>query len=167
VKLETASVRTPAGDFRLAGHEKGLCVAGFSESWPRLVEDLSNRFGEVTFEKGRDVFGAVAALNRYLEGDLDALDEIAVDTGGTPFQQKVWQALREIPAGRTWSYRDLAKKIGNPAATRAVGAANGRNPVSVVVPCHRVVAADGSLWGYGGGLERKRWLLQHERAILV
>jgi methylated-DNA-[protein]-cysteine S-methyltransferase len=167
MKLETATVDTPAGALRLAGHEKGLCAVGFPESWPRLVEDLKSRFGEVTFEKSRDVFGAVSALRRYLGGELDALDGIAVDTGGTAFQQRVWQTLRKIPAGRTWSYRDLAKKIGNPAATRAVGAANGRNPVSVVVPCHRVVAADGSLWGYGGGLERKRWLLQHERAILV
>ena len=79
----------------------------------------------------------------------------------------MWQALREIPAGATWSYAQLARHVGRPAAVRAVGAANGQNPVSLVVPCHRVIASDGKLCGYGGGIERKRWLLQHERALLV
>ena len=90
-----------------------------------------------------------------------------VDGGGTPFQQKVWAALRQIPCGETWSYSDLADVVGRPSATRAVGMINGRNPISIVVPCHRVIGKDGSLTGYGGGLDRKRWLLQHEHALLI
>jgi methylated-DNA-[protein]-cysteine S-methyltransferase len=94
---------------------------------------------------------------------MAALDAIEVDTGGTPFQQRVWQELRRIPAGSTRSYSEVARAIGRPSAVRAVAAANGANPVSIVIPCHRVIGADGSLTGYGGGLHRKRWLLAHER----
>jgi methylated-DNA-[protein]-cysteine S-methyltransferase len=89
-----------------------------------------------------------------------------VDLGGTAFQQRVWAALREIPAGRTVSYGEIAAAVGSPTAVRAVGAANGRNPVPIVVPCHRVIRADGNLCGYGGGIERKRWLLEHEAALV-
>src|SRR5439155_26921038 len=106
-------------------------------------------------------------LRRYLDGELHALDDIDVDLGGTPFQQRVWAALRKIPVGVTRSYGELARAIGKPAAVRAVGLANGKNPVSLVVPCHRVIGSDGKLVGYGGGIERKRWLPPHERALLV
>jgi methylated-DNA-[protein]-cysteine S-methyltransferase len=85
-----------------------------------------------------------------------------VQTSGTPFQREVWRALRNIPCGTTVSYAKLAEQIGRPAAVRAVGLANGSNPVGVVVPCHRVIGANGSLTGYGGGIERKSWLLEHE-----
>lgn len=104
------------------------------------------------------------ALAAYLAGDLDAPRDLQVEPGGTPFQRLVWSALRAIPCGRTISYGELARRIGQPAAVRAVGLANGANPVSIVVPCHRVIGADGSLTGYGGGLMRKRWLLAHEGA---
>ena len=107
------------------------------------------------------------ALRRYLGGDLTALDAIDVDTQGTPFQEKVWSRLRKIPAGATWSYADLARAVGKPSAVRAVAGANASNPVSLVVPCHRVIAADGKLSGYGGGVPRKRWLLTHEGALLA
>jgi len=103
-----------------------------------------------------------AALSAYFAGDLRAIDAVAVDPEGTPFQRRVWAALRTIPAGTTWSYAELARAVGQPTATRAVGAANGRNPIALVVPCHRVIASDGALGGYGGGLEMKRWLLRHE-----
>jgi methylated-DNA-[protein]-cysteine S-methyltransferase len=103
-------------------------------------------------------------LRRYFEGDLGALDGIAWRTGGTPFQRKVWQALTAIRPGETRNYGALAATIRCPSAVRAVGAANGANPISVVVPCHRVIGADGSLTGYGGGVARKRWLLLHEGA---
>lgn len=106
---------------------------------------------------------ARAAMGVYFDGDLAAIDRVAVATGGTDFQRGVWQALRAIPAGSTITYGALAGAIGNPAAIRAVGLANGANPVGIVVPCHRIVGADGSLTGYGGGLARKRWLLDHER----
>jgi methylated-DNA-[protein]-cysteine S-methyltransferase len=105
----------------------------------------------------------LAALRAYFRGDLTALDGIPVDPeGGTPFQREVWLMLRGIPAGSTWSYQELARRVGRPSAVRAVGAANGANPVPLVLPCHRVIGANGRLVGYGGGLDRKRWLLGHE-----
>jgi methylated-DNA-[protein]-cysteine S-methyltransferase len=104
----------------------------------------------------------VGALRAYLAGELGALDAVPVETGGTAFQRRVWGELRRIRPGTTLSYRQLARRIGRPDAVRAVGLANGANPVSVVVPCHRVVGSDGSLTGYAGGLARKRWLLSHE-----
>ena len=102
------------------------------------------------------------ALQRYFAGKLQAIDEIPVQTGGTPFQSNVWRALRTIPAGTTLSYGRMAHQLKCPLAVRAVGFANGSNPISIVIPCHRLIGADGSLTGYGGGLERKRWLLEHE-----
>jgi methylated-DNA-[protein]-cysteine S-methyltransferase len=105
------------------------------------------------------------ALEAYFDGALEAIDSIATATNGTPFQERVWAALRQIPVGQTLSYGQLADAIGQPRAVRAVGLANGANPVGIIVPCHRVIGANGSLTGYGGGLERKRWLLAHEGAI--
>jgi methylated-DNA-[protein]-cysteine S-methyltransferase len=104
-------------------------------------------------------------LEAYFSGDLCAIDAIDCAPGGTPFQRAVWEALRTIPPGRTMSYGALAAELGAPAAARAVGHANGANPVSVVIPCHRLVGAGGALTGYGGGLDRKRWLLAHEGAL--
>ncbi len=109
-------------------------------------------------------FGLTTRLAEYFAGDLHAIDGIEVAMNGTPFQCKVWSALRGIPCGQTISYGELARRIDNPKAVRAVGLANGSNPISIVVPCHRVIGANGTLTGYGGGLERKRWLLAHERA---
>ena len=101
-------------------------------------------------------------IGSYFEGDLSAINVLPVETGGTAFQRKIWRALRKIPCGATISYAQLAEQIGRPTAVRAVGLANGSNPIGVVVPCHRVIGSDGSLTGYGGGIGRKRWLLQHE-----
>jgi len=103
-------------------------------------------------------------LESYFAGRRRAFD-LPLEPRGTPFQREVWQALRAIPFGETRSYGELARQLGRPAATRAVGAANGRNPIAIVIPCHRVIGADGSLTGYGGGMERKRWLLEHERGL--
>ena len=103
-----------------------------------------------------------AALTAYFKGDLDRLSTIKWRVAGTPFQHKVWTALPKIQAGTTMSYGALAAKLGSPNAMRAVGHANGSNPISVVIPCHRLIGANGSLVKYGGGLERKRWLLAHE-----
>jgi methylated-DNA-[protein]-cysteine S-methyltransferase len=100
-------------------------------------------------------------LDAYFAGELGAFD-LDVDPQGTPFQRRVWDELRRIPFGETISYSELARRLGDPKLVRAVGVANGRNPISIVIPCHRVIGADGSLVGYGGGLERKRWLLEHE-----
>lgn len=104
------------------------------------------------------------AVQAYFEGALTAIDTLPVKTGGTPFQRDVWTALRTIPTGETTTYGILALRLGRPKAMRAVGMANGANPISIIVPCHRVIGADATLTGYGGGLERKRWLLHHEGA---
>ena len=106
------------------------------------------------------------ALDAYFDGELSAIDTLGTVTSGTDFQREVWSALRRIPSGGTLSYGALASKIGRPAAVRAVGLANGANPIAIVVPCHRVIGANASLTGYGGGIERKRWLLAHEGARL-
>ena len=103
-----------------------------------------------------------ARLRAYFDGDLAALEGLPVDPQGTDFQKRVWKALLEIPAGKTWSYLQLARRVGS--HPRAVGGANGANPITLVIPCHRVIAHDGTLGGYGGGLDRKRWLISHERA---
>jgi len=122
--------------------------------------------GSVTLSEAETPTKARAALEAYFAGDLAALDRLEVETAGTEFQRAVWAALRRIPVGETLSYGQLAARIGKPKAVRAVGLANGSNPIGVVVPCHRVIGADGSLTGYGGGLPRKRWLLEHEGARL-
>ncbi len=168
ITIETATVRSPVGELGLYARDGALCGLSFTDHDERLRAHLAARFGgDVEYVRARDPAGAATRLRRYLDGELDALDDIAVDLGGTAFQARVWKALRKIPVGATWSYAALARKVGSPEAVRAVGAANGRNPVSLVVPCHRVIAADGTLCGYGGGIERKRWLLTHERALLV
>ena len=106
------------------------------------------------------------AINKYFSGDLFAIDAIPVTTGGTSFQRDVWAALRTIQPGTTLSYGKLARQLGRPKSVRAVGLANGANPVAIVIPCHRVIGTDGSLTGYGGGVNRKRWLLIHEGVAL-
>lgn len=107
----------------------------------------------------------IARLTAYFSGDRTAIDAIPVAPAGTAFQRAVWLTLRRIPAGATWSYRQLAERVGRPAAIRAVGAANGANPIPIVLPCHRVIGSDGRLVGYGGGMDRKKWLLAHEGAL--
>lgn len=121
---------------------------------------------DLAMEPARDPGRCALALDAYFRGELAIIESLSVDAGGTPFQRAVWRALRAIPAGRTMSYAELARHIGCPSAVRAVGRANGANPISVVVPCHRLVGTNGSLTGYGGGLERKRWLLAHEAAAV-
>src|SRR6185369_5459798 len=117
----------------------------------------------VVIADGRAPVAVRKEIDDYFAGDLRAIERIDCATNGTPFQQQVWNALRAIPVRTTWSYSALAARIGNASAVRAVGLANGANPIAVVVPCHRVIGTDGSLTGYGGGLARKRWLLAHER----
>ena len=129
------------------------------------LEDPSPRLRHLVREHD-DPGGAATALRAYFAGDLHALDRLTVDPMGTPFQLRVWTALRSIGAGRTASYLEIAKAIGSPTSTRAVGAANGANPIAIVVPCHRIIGTGGSLVGYGGGLDRKRWLLEHEGVLL-
>ena len=128
----------------------------------RMKELLRLHYGPVILNESHAPAATRAALTGYFKGDLDRLADVAWRVAGTPFQQKVWSALPKIPAGRTMSYGALAAQLNKPNAMRAVGHANGSNPISVVVPCHRLIGADGKLVKYGGGLERKRWLLRHE-----
>jgi methylated-DNA-[protein]-cysteine S-methyltransferase len=137
----------------------------FGESRGRMLAALGARYGGARLRPVHDPSGVSSRIKAYLAGDLGAVDDIVVELGGTPFQRDVWTALRRVPAGTTVTYAQLAQSIGRPGASRAVGAANGRNPVSIVIPCHRMIGTDGSLTGYGGGLPRKRWLLGHEGAM--
>lgn len=161
----THETETPAGVLMTADRAGALVACGFADHWDGLVARVVERFPADDWITGES--DASRAVDAYVDGDLTAIDDLPVDTGGTDFQQRVWAALRTIPLGQTWSYGDLAAAVGNDGAMRAVGSANGKNPVSVVVPCHRVVRADGSLGGYGGGLDRKAWLLAHEGARLT
>ena len=154
---------TPVGEVLLVtdgeGAVRALDFAGYEDRMTRLLVRHAPG-ASLTAERAP---GPVrTALERYFGGDVHALDGLTVTTGGTDFQRSVWKALRAIPAGETRTYGQLAAAIGSPKAVRAVGLANGRNPVALIVPCHRVIGANGTLTGYAGGLERKRWLLQHE-----
>jgi methylated-DNA-[protein]-cysteine S-methyltransferase len=163
-------ISTPIGDMMIAADCKGsLRVVLFTEDEEIVRRYLRLHYGERGFsvEPARNPHGLSEAIAQYFAGDLDIISTLPVETGGTVFQREVWHALREIPCGTTISYGKLAEHIGRPAAVRAVGLANGANPVAVVVPCHRVIGANGSLTGYGGGIERKRWLLNHERSPLL
>jgi methylated-DNA-[protein]-cysteine S-methyltransferase len=148
----------------IAARDGRLMCLDFGDRVDGIQKHLTARYGEARLLPRRDPFGISGRIAAYLAGDFDALTAIEVDPGGTPFQREVWTALRRIPAGRTIAYGDMARAIGRPAAHRAVGTANGSNRVSIVIPCHRMVGGDGALTGYGGGVERKRWLLQHEGA---
>jgi methylated-DNA-[protein]-cysteine S-methyltransferase len=156
---------SPIGNIFVVSDGERLCALDFGETEERLLPMLRARFGaDVILRDADDPQGFTTALRAYLAGRLDAVRDLPADGGGTPFQRRVWAALREIPAGRVETYGRLAARLGMPQASRAVGLANGRNPVNIVVPCHRVIGASGALTGYGGGIERKRWLLQHEGA---
>ena len=160
--LLTDEIATPIGTLLLAARDGRLCSLDFDDCRRRMSALLASRYGSVEHRPASDPFGFATAVRAYLDGDLAALDGIPIETNGTEFQRRVWNALRRIPSGTTVTYRELACHIGSPRGSRAVGAANGRNPIAIVVPCHRMIGADGSLTGYAGGLWRKRWLLGHE-----
>ena len=155
-------IPSPLGRIVIAARAGRLCALEFDRG--RVRRALARRYPGARPTASRDPFGISTRIRAYLAGHLAALDRIEVDTGGTPFQQRVWRALRRIRAGRTESYGALARGLRLRSAARAVGAANGSNPISIVVPCHRLIGGDASLTGYGGGLWRKRWLLRHEGA---
>lgn len=165
--IHMASLSSPVGTLTVVARGDRLCLVHFGADDAALRRTLARWYPDAPVEAHPDPAGAVTALARYFRGDLAALDGVAVELNGTPFQRRVWDALRSVRAGHTVSYADLARAVGAPSAVRAVGAANGANPVALVVPCHRVIGANGSLTGYGGGLDRKRWLLRHEGALLL
>jgi methylated-DNA-[protein]-cysteine S-methyltransferase len=161
------SLATPIGQLiYICDSEGRLRMVDWSDHEARALRLLGIHYGKngYTVAKQRDSFGLTTRLASYFAGDIYAIDDIPTTTAGTAFQREVWRALRAIPPAQTVSYGQLAERIGRPRAVRAVGLANGSNPVGVVVPCHRVIGANGSLTGYGGGLHRKEWLLAHERA---
>ena len=166
LRLLIDKLDTPIGELAVIADAKGnLRTLEWTDHDERMHRALRQHYGKDGFvlEPARDPGGFTSALRAYFAGDLAAIDRLPTATGGTPFQRLVWRALRQIPCGTTLSYSEVARRIGRAEAVRAVGLANGANPISIVVPCHRVIGANGSLTGYGGGLERKKWLLDHER----
>jgi len=165
IRLTVETLATPIGDMLLAADGYGILrAADFVGCEDRLDRLLARRLGRDGFALAPGAVPATTAdaMRDYFAGEIAALERIAVRTDGTPFQQGVWQALRKIPPGAPLGYGRLAERLGRPQAARAVGHANGANPFCVVIPCHRLVGADGALTGYSGGTTRKRWLLDHE-----
>ena len=148
--MQTAYIKSPLGITEIIGDEKGISVISILDSEK-----------EITLEIPEFLQEAVAQLNDYFIGKPNEFT-FKMNPKGTEFQQKVWQELRNIPFGKTMSYLELSKKLGDVKAIRAVASANGKNPLWIVVPCHRIIGTDGSLTGYAGGLWRKKWLLKHE-----
>lgn len=166
-------VDSPLGPFTLVADGGGRLIAA---GWTDAATDgrMAGRLRifakrpDTEFVRASNPGGLSAALAAYFGGDLAAIEKLAIaESTGTPFQRAVWRALRSIPCGESRSYGDIARAIGRPSAVRAVGMANGSNPICIVVPCHRVIGSNGKLVGYGGGVERKRWLLTHERCATV
>ena len=163
-----ATLDTPVGKVLVAATRRGLVRISFGAvyDFESVLADLSARVSPRLLESPGYFDGVRKELEEYFEGRRTSFD-VPVALHGTPFQRRVWEALLEIPYGETTSYGELARRLGSPRAMRAVGLANGRNPVAVIVPCHRVIGADGTLTGYGGGLERKRLLLELESRRLA
>jgi methylated-DNA-[protein]-cysteine S-methyltransferase len=164
-QLKIDRLNTPLGQITIVTDEDRLCALDFADYEARMMTLLSRRYDEIEFIPNPS--GITERLQAYLAGDLATLQHIPIRMGGTAFQQQIWAKLREIPIGETWTYGRLAQEIGKPTASRAVGMANSLNPIAIVVPCHRVIGANGQLTGYAGGISRKRWLLRHEGCLLV
>jgi methylated-DNA-[protein]-cysteine S-methyltransferase len=154
------AIDSPVGVLTIAERAGRVCLLHFGADVP----DVFDRWYPGEPRTRQPIAGLRSLLDRYFTGEMGVIDSIPVELNGTPFQQNVWKTLRRIPCGTTISYAELARRIGDPGAVRAVGTANGANPVAVIVPCHRVIGSNGKLTGYGGGLERKQWLLEHEGA---
>jgi O-6-methylguanine DNA methyltransferase len=165
--LYRQQIDTPLGAMLAVASDSALCVLEFhrGERLTRLERRIARWFPPHTFtdEPNRILEQTRAWLRGYFDGSAANADLVPIDMRGAEFERRVWDALREIPAGETRSYGDIARRLGDPGASRAVGTANGANPVAIIVPCHRVIGANGSLVGYGGGLDKKTWLLNHER----
>ena len=162
IELCIDRIKSAIGEILLVADGERLGALDYADYEDRMLTLLRRHYGAFQLRDAVNPHGLSRQLQAYLAGDLDCLNAIRVDTGGTPFQQQVWTALRAIPPGTTCTYATLATQLGRPRAARAVGMANGQNPLAIVVPCHRLVGVNGALTGYAGGLERKQWLLEHE-----
>ena len=162
IELCIDRIKSAIGEILLVADGERLGALDYADYEDRMLTLLRRHYGAFQLRDAVNPHGLSRQLQAYLAGDLDCLNAIRVDTGGTPFQQQVWTALRAIPPGTTCTYATLATQLGRPQAARAVGMANGQNPLAIVVPCHRLVGVNGALTGYAGGLERKQWLLEHE-----
>lgn len=160
--LRMTSIQTPIGNLHPMVGPHGLCALIWGDRPERTEKHLSRHIGPWSVEQVEQIPDVNQPLTAYFEGDLQAIEHITLDPYGTPFQRRVWAALRAIPTGQTCSYLQLATAIGKPTAVRAVAQANGHNPIPLVVPCHRVIAANGGIGGFSCGIERKYWLLRHE-----
>lgn len=164
--LHYGTYDSPIGEMIGITKDDVLCHLDFTDCSDRVTRLLSTRYGNHKLERSADKLRLTARIEAYFASDWTAFDGLQIATDGTEFQAVVWQALRAIPLGETCSYLELAKAIGNPKAVRAVAGANARNPISIIIPCHRVIGSNGTLTGYAGGVDRKQWLLRHEEAML-
>jgi len=163
--IKTAVIETPIGDMKAAAVKEGVCFLAFADS-QNLSSDLEELAGlfntGIISGSNRHIRTLKRQLKEYFKGRRKEFS-LKIVTPGTEFQTEVWKGLQLIPYGSTISYHEQAERLNNPGAIRAVGHANGSNRIAIIIPCHRVIGADGSLTGYGGGLERKRWLIDHEK----
>ena len=167
MKLGFATLNSPVGTILLIGHGRVAYAVDFEDCEARMRRFLIARFGTMPdLSSTVDLSPLTDALSRYFDGDARAFWGLDMAPGGTRFQSRVWAALAKIPYGETRRYGEIAAALGSPGAARAVGHANGRNPVALIIPCHRVIGADGRLTGYAGGITRKRWLLNHEETVM-
>jgi methylated-DNA-[protein]-cysteine S-methyltransferase len=166
VQISMATLKTPIGVLQITASADSVLYIDLPGQHVVRLEDSALRSRLLSRTRTPALRAALAELREYFAGQRRRFD-VPVAPGGTEFQRRVWQAICEIPFGETVSYSHLAERLGGPLRTRAVGAATGANPIPIIIPCHRVVGADGSMTGYGGGLKMKVWLLQHEGALLA
>jgi methylated-DNA-[protein]-cysteine S-methyltransferase len=162
MKLLIDRIESPMGTMVLITNHDRLCAIDFADCEPRTIGLLHKRYQSFELVETIDPQGFSSKLRAYLAGDYPSLHDLPIDSGGTDFQQLVWQELCKIPVGKTATYGEIATRLGKPTASRAVGMANSLNPIAIAIPCHRVIGSKAKLTGYAGGLERKQWLLQHE-----
>ena len=162
MQLYSDIYHSPIGEILMLADGDHLCFLDFNDNDDRVQKMLKSRFGKFTIKPKENLLGMQDRMESYFNEDWSAFDDLAMRSDGTNFQETVWQSLMTIPVGEAISYDQLANAIDNPRAVRAVASANARNPIAIIVPCHRVIGKDGSMRGYAGGIERKIWLLNHE-----
>ena len=163
-RFEVSTIKTPMGTLFAVSQKERLCALSFLDTWPSTLVRMCKRFRTEDYVEAQFFEDTFAA---YFDKDFRAFDKIKLDTGGTIFQRKVWRQLSKKKAGSTKTYGEIALALGKSGAARAVGQAANRNPIAIVIPCHRCVGHKGLLTGYAAGIERKRWLLEHEGSLLI